>query len=120
MSNSDRAGYVGVWLALYDFDQDGNENGDRDLSSPEPAAHVADKTLHIRTTSFVCAFSIYLSADWEHRATASSIRSGYRATFDGSPGVVINSTISAVRVMNRSLPLLFLRGRVQRSVIVVF
>ena len=32
-------GYVGVWLALCDFDRDGNVNGDWDLSSPEPAAH---------------------------------------------------------------------------------
>ena len=39
MSNIDRAGYVGVWLALWDFDRNGNVNGDWDLSSPEPAAH---------------------------------------------------------------------------------
>lgn len=38
-SNIDRGSYVGVWLALCDFDRDGNVNGDWDLSSPEPAAH---------------------------------------------------------------------------------
>lgn len=41
VSNIDRGSYVGVWLALCEFDRDGNVNGDWELSSPEPAARRA-------------------------------------------------------------------------------